>query len=360
MTAACWISQDWSANTYPLVPGGSAYYRMYLPSQACGVPSTLGHPAWTLTDGFGVHDGRNPPTYGYDIAVIHGMMQSQVPYQIEKAKALGQVIVSVVDDYYYDLPPTNVAYHTTDPATNPERNRDIYRDAVLLADVIVVTTPFLLAFYRDELKHPDVRMIRNGVLPAQFRHRTPIKRRPVLGWIGGIPWRASDPQQLAAWLPDFLREHDLMFHHAGHTRTVRNVGIEYPSFAELVGIPADRITTSPLVTFAQYPSMFTFDIGLIPLEPVPFNIAKSALKGLEYSMAGVPWVAQDLPEYQLLALDGVGRVARSTDDWITHLTELLDWRVRRDDERRNYRAVRERHSVMAREDEWRDLFADLT
>ncbi len=360
MTRACFISEDWSAGSYPMVPGGTAYYRLYLPSQACGIDSTVGRPAWTLTAGFGVHDGKHAPTFGYDIAVIHGMMQVQVPDQIVKAKDLGQVIVAVVDDYYYDLPTTNVAFTSTDPQLNPTRNRDIYRDAVLLADVIVVTTPFLLAFYRDELRHPDVRMIRNGVLPQQFKHRTPDKRRPVLGWIGGIPWRADDLRQLAEWLPDFLVEHDLMFHHSGHTRRVNGMADEYPSFAELVGVPLSRITHSPIRPFNHYRDMFTFDIGLIPLEQVPFNAAKSALKGLEYSMAGVPWVAQDLPEYQLLALDGVGRIAHSTSDWTTHLTQLLDWRERRDDDRRNYRAVRDRHSIMAREDEWRDLFESLT
>lgn len=314
-----------------------------------GIEGRLGFPAHTPDDGFGVAMGPDRALFGFDFVFIKLLMTRQIPKQIEMAQALGQRVIVDVDDFYDDLPESNLAHAATDPALNRWQNRDVFRQVIEAADMVTVTTPFLYDYYAA--RHPNVRMIRNGVLPHQFEYRKPVNRKPVLGWVGGIPWRGGDLQTMRDWLPDFLIEHDLMFHHAGHADRVPGQD-NVPSLAELVGIPPERVTTSPLRPLDEYHQMFSFDIGLVPLTDIPFNHAKSNLKGLEYSCAGVPFIAQGLPEYEYLHNTGVGRVAYTSDDWVRHCTKLLDYGTRKREARTNQVIVAREHSIMAREDEW--------
>lgn len=149
-----------------------------------------------------------------------------------------------------------------------------------------------------------------------------------------------------------------MFHHSGHADKVPGMD-NVPSLADIVGIPPERYTHSPLQPLDHYHEMFSFDIGLVPLNDIPFNRAKSNLKGLEYACSGIPFVAQGLQEYEALAASGVGRVAYTADDWRRHVTDLLDWSTRKREARENQRIVAEQWSIMARESEWQAVAAEL-
>jgi hypothetical protein len=323
--------------------------------QAVGVVSHMGMPAWESSSGFGIRVDSKHAEFGFDVAVLKLLMQRQVPEQIKRAQAIGQKIVIDIDDFYDDLPESNLAHKATDPSENRIANRDHYRRAIEVADRLTVATPFLYDYYSKI--HPDVRLVRNGVLPDEFTRRKVTERKPVIGWVGGIPWRGGDLETLSAWLPDFLNDNDLMFHHSGHAEAVPGKP-SVPSFAEVVGIDTDRVTTSPLQTIDKYPSLFMFDIGLIPLNDIPFNHAKSFLKGVEYSAAGIPFVAQGLPEYEFLKSTGVGRVAYSPDDWVREVSALLDFRTRKKDARVNYENVMRYHTIMERENDWRSALLE--
>lgn len=319
--------------------------------QALGIETRFGYPAWTGEDGFGVMQTSTTAEFGFDIAYLKLLMHKQIPHQIRMAQKLGQRIIVDIDDFYDDLPESNLAFQATDPERYKHSNRDHLRRIIEAADRVTVTTPFLRDYYSRI--HPDVVMVRNGILPEQFTVRKVSKHRPVFGWVGGIPWRGGDLETLSSWLPDFLEENDLMFHHSGHADKVPGAG-RVPSFAELVGIPEERITTTPLQTIDKYHELFTFDVGLIPLNDIPFNHAKSHLKGLEYSAAGIPFIAQGLPEYEYLRDAGVGRVAHTPDEWWQHATELLEYENRKRDARVNRERVLRSHTIMAREQEWRE------
>ena len=66
------------------------------------------------------------------------------------------------------------------------------------------------------------------------------------------------------------------------------------------------MTTLPNVPFAEYPRLWDgVGVSLIPLEDVPFNRAKSWLKGLESCAAGVPdHRLAGFKEYEALAEEG--------------------------------------------------------
>jgi hypothetical protein len=103
--------------------------------------------------------------------------------------------------------------------------------------------------------------------------------------------------------------------------------------------------------------MLHFDIGIVPLNDIPFNEAKSNIKGLEYAAAGIPFVAGPTSEYKVLAADGVGRVASSDTEWVKNVTDLLDYSVRKRESALSRKKVLSDWSIQARAAEWQSVFA---
>jgi spore maturation protein CgeB len=96
------------------------------------------------------------------------------------------------------------------------------------------------------------------------------------------------------------------------------------------------------------------DIGIVPLQKVPFNEAKSSLKGMEYAFSGIPFVASDTEEYRQIHADGAGILARRTRDWIKELEKLLDPEVRKEKAEQGYNTVMEKYNINIVVNEWID------
>lgn len=339
------LTNEWAYDpkTREKIPAGSAYYRARLPQKF--LPgSVMGMPKFSMRDGFGVDSMGG--MFGYDIVVLKLLMEKQVARQIKHARKLGQRIIVDVDDYYPGLTPGHVLYDHMVTTEDEARNVETYEQVILAADTITVTTPFLRDYYGE--LHPDVRVIPNVVEPDLFRTR-PIRQtdRPMLGWFGLTGYRNGDLETLTAWLPDFLEQHQLIFHHSGHHEGL-------PSIDKVIGLPRSRVHVHPPVPMSRIWKLFDFDIGLVPLSDIPFNHAKSNLKGLEYTAAGLPFIAQALPEYLRLANEGCGRVALTPEDWWTHATELLDHTTRLRDMERNFPVMTREHTPLTVMDLWRE------
>jgi O-antigen biosynthesis protein len=341
MTVA-FITRDFTSKIPP-IPGGCAYYRCYLPMAVIGAQSRMGLPAWDPIRGFGVKESETMGVFGYSTVVLKLMMERWIPRQIELAQSLGQKIVVDLDDYYQGLTPANKAYRMTHPDKNKNVNREHYEKSIMLADVLTVSTPFLKDFY--DKQRDNVYIVRNGVNMNQFTKVKHINNKPVIGWAGAVSYRNNDLEILSEWLPDFLEEHDLYFHHAGHVAGEKNAG-------EVIGINPQRIKTNPLVPITEYAEGLKFDIGLIPLNDIPFNYAKSNIKGLEYAASGIPFIASDTPEYRLLHNDGVGRIATTPADWKAHAEQLLDYHVRKKEAKFIYDIVESKWSIEKRRQDW--------
>ena len=108
----------------------------------------------------------------------------------------------------------------------------------------------------------------------------------------------------------------------------------------------------------RYHLLFTFDIGLVPLNDIPFNRAKSFIKGLEYTASGITFVAQALPEYERRGEDGLGYVAVTAEDWKRQVERLLDYKTRKRAAGQNYSVMLKKHTIKQREDEWRQVIID--
>lgn len=334
-----------------IIPGGCGYYRCALPMAVCGDRAHMGRVAFDPVKGFGVRDSDTSALFGFKTIALKLVMDRWTTWQVNVAKSIGQRIIVDVDDHYAELPESNKAYEITHPERNKRTNRKYYEDVIAAADTVTVSTPFLLEHHSKF--HPDVRMVRNGILPTQFPHRKVLNRKPVLGWAGAVDFRGGDLETLRSWLPKFLEDHDMSFHHAGHVPTS-------PSFADVTGINPDRLTTSPLVPIDRYALGLKFDIGLVPLNMIPFNEAKSNIKGLEYAASGIPFVAGPTGEYKVLAADGVGRVAGTPGEWVQNVTDLLDYSVRKRESASSRNKVLLNWSIQARAREWQSVFSCKT
>ena len=105
---------------------------------------------------------------------------------------------------------------------------------------------------------------------------------------------------------------------------------------------------------------FQFDIGIAPLNDIPFNHAKSWIKAIEYAAAGVPFVATDISEYRRLYDEyGIGRLATTDEEWVGHITELLDPNLRSRESKRQREIVKENLDVHNMAKRWEEVFDDL-
>jgi O-antigen biosynthesis protein len=346
--AVAFLTRDFNGKFPNLTPAGCAYYRCLLPMTVANKQARMGMPAWDSNKGFGVMNTETTGVFGFDTVVLKLIMDRWTPKQIELAQALGQRIIIDIDDFHEGLTPANKAYDLTNPEKNKKSNREHYRQTIEMADMIVVSTPFLQDHYSKQ--RDNVHLIRNGVSSAQFTRKKHRSTKPVIGWAGAVNYRNNDLEQLTAWLPDFLEKHDLMFHHAGHDPNA-------PSFADISGINPSRLTTSPLTLIGDYAKGFKFDIGIVPLNDIPFNYAKSNIKGLEYVASGIPFIASDLPEYRLLHENGVGRIATTAKEWEGHMQELLTYRVRKQEAARSYGVVASSWTIEARAEEWAKILS---
>jgi len=314
----------------------------------CGHKAVVGLPVYDPIRGYGAKENAQTGLFGYNTIVLKLVMDRTTAPQMRLAKANArQRFIVDIDDYYQGLTPANKAFTITHPDHNKKANRDFYEDVIAEADLITVSTPFLYDFYSQ--RFPNVKMVRNGVNMNMFTPRKHIDRKPVFGWTGSINFRNNDLEQLSEWLPDFLEEHDLSFHHAGWTPTA-------PMFHEITGINPKRLTMSPLTAITGYADGFLFDVGIVPLNNIPFNEAKSNIKGLEYAAAGLPFIASDMPEYRLLHEDGVGVLADTPEQWKAAATMYLKKATRITDSQRALTIVKKNWSIEAREEEWREIF----
>lgn len=319
-----YVTADWSDIEDPDTGfptfGGAGWYRVgmpckYLPKR--GVEAVAVEKISTGQDGrIWLHDWAGETHKDVDLIVFQRWMDENAADVIYAARGAGQIVLNDVDDWYWGLDRRNDAYKATDPKVNPTCNRDHYWRALEASDGVTVSTPFL----RDQLsKLPcEVRLVRNAIDVDRFGGQPSIHVYNI-GWVGSTAHRSGDLEILRGIAGPFVERNYLSFVHAGYTRRA-------PSAGDLAGVPEDRQVKHQMVPITEYPDLIsTIDIGVVPLNDVPFNHAKSAVKGMEYAAAGIPFVATRSPEYDWLSNEvGVGLTAKKPREWVKHLDSLMD------------------------------------
>jgi glycosyltransferase involved in cell wall biosynthesis len=87
-------------------------------------------------------------------------------------------------------------------------------------------------------------------------------------------------------------------------------------------LPEGRCLFLPLANAEDYPvALEQVDVLLAPLRGTPFNHSSSDQPLMEAGMRGIPWVASPIPAYQ--DWEAGGLIARTPDEWHTHLRQLV-------------------------------------
>jgi len=93
---------------------------------------------------------------------------------------------------------------------------------------------------------------------------------------------------------------------------------------EQLPVPAENKLFQPGVMPQNWPKIVqTFDIGVAPLFG-PYDQRRSWIKGLEYLLAGVPWIATGGEPYTDIKQLGVLVPVGNTEAWTTALTAKIE------------------------------------
>jgi hypothetical protein len=188
--------------------------------------------------------------------------------------------------------------------------------------MVTVSTPYLRDQVHAFVHDAPIEVVRNAIDMRQWathEHREP----PRLGWSGALSHRSNDVEQIAYPVRQVVGAfYDKQFVHCG--------SIPDEHIWDVIGLDSDECVEHPMVPIEQWPHQLRhFDVGVVPLNAVAFNKAKSAIKGMEYAAAGIPFVASHADEYVwLYGTHGIGRLARKPKHWATHLRALADPEVR--------------------------------
>lgn len=253
-----------------------------------------------------------------DIIYIQRLMHKGLEDHIKQAKVNGQIVINDLDDWYWGLSTSNTAWLSSHPKRSPDENINHYKGILNSSTVVTVSTPYLA----DRLKsfvHCPIVVLYNTIDVSSF---TPVEHTdsnvPVVGWVGSTAHRSGDLETLRGIMAPLYNAGEIKLQHSGAHAYA-------PSVASKWMLPDEAVATLPATDPEDYPSLLTMDVGIAPLNDIPFNHAKSDIKLLEYSAAGIPWVGSALSSYSQLVQDwGMGRVAKRSKDWIKHLKQLKD------------------------------------
>jgi teichuronic acid biosynthesis glycosyltransferase TuaH len=179
----------------------------------------------------------------------------------------------------------------------PNRIEDELRCAVEIADSVVAVSPVLRTRLRRFGVEAEIIPAGCNILAPAHGH-TSAGRRPRAAFIGGISPRIS-PAHLLAVLDAGC---DLVIL-GGFAR-------EFPSASQRATI--DKLLVHPRVDWRGHVEapevadvLADVDVGLVPYDASPFNLASFPLKTLEYLGAGVPVVSTPLPAIEWIGSDQI-------------------------------------------------------
>lgn len=356
------LSSDWGDHAESQA-GGCTQVRFMVPAYNLGIIGheiMVGEIGWKDNEGFVVVNPIERLRYGkpgviktysdsfdkLDVVVLKLFMHRDAVKYIELAKSFGQTVIVDTDDHFEQLPEDNLAFHTTDPKRNPDNNRDNLIATYSVADGIIASTKFL---EQRMLKYnKNVYRVPNSLDPQSFMYKIDLAgNKPTIGWVGMMMWRVEDIKCVAGPVKTVVESNNLRFHHSG-------IMLNKPDWiAETLGIDTNRVSKYTGARPEYYGNIFMpIDIGIVPLTPNQFNEAKSGLKGMEYALSGIPFVASDTQEYRDLADMGIGRVAKKPRDWIKHLEKLIDPEVREEERQKNFKLVAEKYNIFVMKYKW--------
>lgn len=281
---------------------GSGFYRCGMPAAALNRGDRVVATCNLL--------GPRPPArmaLDYDVAVFQLAHDKGTRRIAKELQAMGRKVVYEIDDAIDCMEPWHPGYETY---RSPEARAEVF-EMMKLADLVTVSTRWLRDRYAKYCRRIDVvpNMVDLGNLPKKAVRDDKLFR--VL-WAGS-PSHAGDLAEVVGALRAFVARHD----------DVRVVFFG----AEPVGhgIAPGKVDVIPWCDFLNYHETLASvgaDVALAPLADVPFNYGKSAIRILEYMVAGYPVIASNVGPYELLVNGQSGLLVRNAGDWLVNLEVL--------------------------------------
>lgn len=192
------------------------------------------------------------------------------------------------------------------------RTQDKCRRATSAADVVIVGNDYLAGW--AEHHNNDVRVIPSCVDPRDYEPKTDWSISgdvPALVWLGS-PATEQYVAQISAALLEVNRR-------TGALLTI----ISGPDHNADLGLLNQMIRRIPwhLRSFAA--TMADADVAIAPLDNAPFSRGKCAYKLLQYAATGLPMVGSPVGANQLALQRFEGIEARSGDDWVQSLLQVV-------------------------------------
>ena len=184
-------------------------------------------------------------------------------------------------------------------------------------DLVTCSTPRLHEQLRVMFPHAEISLVENTA-PIESGKRSRKISKIRIGWTGAAWTRPNDLKILSSLVSYVDNQPDrYQLVHVGSSPY-------HPSLASILNINEDKVENYPLMAHMDYVRLIDFDIGLAPLSNSLFNHYKSPIKVIEYSSAGIPWIASDEEPYRRICdlWEWNGRLCKRPFDWIRHLQEL--------------------------------------
>lgn len=128
------------------------------------------------------------------------------------------------------------------------------------------------------------------------------------------------------------------------------------------GLPVERHPNMDYVAFRAFTASLTDAVGVIPLDSSPFSACKSAIKFMDYALAGIPSICSDVPPYSdVIRHDETGLlVENNSNAWLQALKRACASRELREKLARNARSnVNQQWSLNRAADAWQIAISAL-
>jgi hypothetical protein len=308
---------------YPADTAGCGSYRLRWPAQAL-IAQESGHTIRVLDPEqrdieLKIKDNaverlvlpKEPPDLVVMQRLTHPWMAAAVPF----LRAAGIAVVVDVDDDLSAIHPRNPAYMSMHP--RPARLAQQYRgeirhswqnlvSACQDATLVTCSTPGLMPVYAP---HGRGAVVRNCV-PERYL-KVEHQDSDVIGWPAALVSHPDDPGVVGGAVARIVGEGAQFCTVGPATGTGAAFGLlRDPAGAEIEDL------------YAWPDAVAELGIGIAPLADTRFNRSKSALKPLELSAVGVPWVGSPRPEYARLNAQGCGVLADTPRRWYKELKKL--------------------------------------
>ena len=230
----------------------------------------------------------------YDVIVLQRTLNWESLYVIKKLQKLGKKVVYDIDDNLFELPDHN--------PSKKKYDIDALRAVstiISTVDRVTVTTQRLkqklIKFIGKEITD-KIFIIPNAINMSKYPERSFDKEEPFRIVWSGSATHEVDFMQCLKGLDDFMKNHkddDVRIFFFGFCPICVKEILNQEHWQKRI----EYVKFQDVETYFELIGEVKADVAIIPLALDDFNIAKSNIKWIEFSMASIPCVISKVPPY---------------------------------------------------------------